>query len=573
MTWKKRILAISLVLILFLTACESDNVDEDVKENNNGDNIVEVEPRQGGQVIIPLTNFTSLNPLLVTNSNYYHFSKLIFEGLFEFDADLSLAPKLAEDYFVFNQGRTVSIELKDKISWHDGTLLTSEDVAFTIDVIKYANRDSTYGNIIADNLGIGDIVNLNSIISTSIVDEKIIEITFDKVYLNNLEVLTFPIIPKHVFQHDGSDRNTIINALIGDDYRPVGTGPFRFVSYEKQKQVNLVKNENYWNGRPYIDEIIGKVLDDEELILTSFETGQISFSSTMGVDWDKYKNNNRIEVLEYVSPNYEFLGFNFNNEAMLGKNGQAIRKAIAYGINRQDIIHKNYLGHASQVDLPLHPNSYLLAPGINMYGYNKDKAIEILNNAGYRHMDDDNILEDQDGNKLSLRLITNPNNPSRRYASQLIKDYLADIGIEIILDFDTQDIKEYEDGEEDLIWEQFTTRVNRGDYDIVLMGWQSSLIANLYPMYHSSMISSETNFINYNDEVMDQLLLDTLLDKSREDKQGVYEHLQEKIIEDLPYVSLYFTNKGLLVDTKIHGDLNPTFFNLYKGIENCYVVE
>lgn len=390
MIWKKRLLVILLVLIQLITACEQVNI-SDVVNNGGNFNDIELEPKAGGQVIIPLTNFNTLNPLLTTNLSYYYFSKLIFEGLFDFDIDLNVVPKLAESYFIFNEGKTISIELKDDIRWHDGVSLTTDDVAFTIDVIKYSNGESTYGNLLKNNLGI-DKINYNSVISTKIIDEKIIEITFDRAYLNNLEVLTFPIIPKHVFE-ERNYRNSIINALKTDNYTLIGTGPYKFLSYEKQKYVNLIKNKDYWNGTPYIDEIVGKVLDDDELILTAFETGQINFASTVGFDWDKYRQNDRIKVLEYISPNYEFLGFNFNSELMIGEKGQAIRKAIAYGINRQDLIYKVYLGHGTQIDVPIHPDSYLLSTDGYTYGYNKDLASDILKDAGFSDIDGDKILE------------------------------------------------------------------------------------------------------------------------------------------------------------------------------------
>ncbi|NLY44896.1 MAG: peptide ABC transporter substrate-binding protein [Tissierella sp.] len=516
MIWKKNLIAIFMAIILLLTGCGPANVIDTVYENDD-DSTLDLSPTEGGQVIIPLTNFSTLNPLLTTNSHYHYFSKLIFEGLFDFNQDLSIEPKLAESYFIFNEGKTISIKLKNDIQWHDGNSFTSEDVQFTIDVIKYANRESTYGNILESSLGADGVINFNTVINTKVIDDNNIEITFDKQYLNNLEVLTFPIIPKHIFVQNGN-KNPIINALVTDDYLPIGTGPYKFVSHEKHKFVTLNKNENYWNGTPYINEIVGRVLDDEELILTAFETGQINFASTIGVDWDKYRQNSRIKVLEYISPNYEFIGFNFNNGLMQDEKGQSIRKAIAYGINRQDIIHKVYLGHGTQIDVPMYPDSYLLSSGANTFGYNKDIALEILNKAGFKDIDEDGILEDENGVDLSLRLVTNVNNSTRRLVADLIKDNLRDIGIEVKLDFNTQYTKEYDEAESETIWEEFNSKISKGDYDMVLLGWQSSIIPNLYPMYHSSMISKGTNFINYNNESMDLLLRDTLIDNPIESK-------------------------------------------------------
>lgn len=571
MNWRIGLLIVLILTSFLITSCGPVNISDVIGEIDSDDN-TDIIPKEGGQVTIPLTNFNTLNPLFTTNTNYYHFSKLIFEGLFDFDIDLSIKPKLVESYFIFNEGKTLSLELKDGIRWHDGNPLTTDDVAFTIDVIKYANRDSIYGNVWEENLGV-DGIDFNGVIETNVIDDKIIEIVFDNVYSNNLEVLTFPIIPRHIFQENSSNRNTIMNALMIEDYIPIGTGPYKFESYEKQRYINLIKNEDYWDGIPYIDEITGKILEDEELILTAFETGQVSFASTIGVDWDKYKQSERIKVLEYISPNYDFLGFNFDNDIMLGEKGLAIRKAIYYGINRQDLIHKVYLGHGTQIDVPLHPDSYLLSSYAYTYGYNIDMAINILSDAGFKDLDGDDILEDENGTSLVLRFITNPDNYERRLVGEMIKDYLYDIGIDLILDYDSQYKKEYTKEEEDIIWEEFNDRLIRGDFDMVLLGWQSSVITNFSPMFHSSMIDIGTNFINYKNEMMDQLLVDTLIDRSREEKIDLYEKFQKHIVEDIPYMSLYFENKGLLVDTRIQGDLNPTFFNLYNGIENCYIVE
>ena len=160
---------------------------------------------------------------------------------------------------------------------------------------------------------------IRRIMDVSVLDDTRIEITFDRVFSNNLEVLTFPIIPKHIFATGKGANQDYIKALEMDNYTPIGTGPYKFESYEKTKEIILSSNENYRKDKPYIDNIIGRVLDNEEDILTAFETGQIHMATTITVDWDKYEQNSRIKAFEFVSGNYEFLGFNFENEIFLEK--------------------------------------------------------------------------------------------------------------------------------------------------------------------------------------------------------------------------------------------------------------
>lgn len=531
---------------------------------------IEFTPVEGGQVVLPLTTFNTLNPLITENSSYYYFSKLIFESLFEFDNDLNITNQLAEDYSIKDDGRTIEIKLKDNVYWHDGEKFKPEDIAFTINTIKYANTDSTYKEMFTNAMGSNSPSDLRRIIDVTIIDESNILISFDRAFSNNLEVLTFPIIPKHIFASAKGGNSDFIKALESNDYTPVGTGPYKFESYEKMKQITLSSNDNYRDGKPYISEILGRVLANEEDILTAFETGQINMATTIGVDWDKYNQNDRIKILEFVSANYEFLGFNFSKEIFSGEKGEGLRRAIAYAIDRQTIIEKLYLGHGTQTDVPIHPDSWLLSEKANTFGYNLDLAKEELKKMGWKDTDNDGMLEDENGEMISFNILTNTYNPMRLRTAELIKDDLMKLGINIIINPESKkDDVTVEDVEQQ--WAEINELLATGNYDIALLGWQLSVIPELSFAFHSSQIPYNTNFIKFSSENMDKMLTDAFLIGSREEKVKAYDELQSLIVKELPYISLFFKNKALLVDTKIVGDLQPAFFNPYKGIDKCYI--
>ncbi len=569
MNYKKTISFILIIILLFhLTACNIEVVDEEITEENIEENI-NYEPIEGGEIVVPLTNLSTLNPLMTENISYYHFSKLIFEGLFDLSANLNIIPQLAEDYSISEDGLTISIRLIKGIKWHDGEDFKAEDVAFTINTLKYAKETSSYNNMFLESEMIFNQSDINIIKDVIIVDDHNLNINFSEVTSNNLELLTFPIIPKHVFK---DSRNSFAQALEIENYIPIGTGPYKFVEYEKLKDINLTANEYYRDGKPYITSIDGKVLEDEKLILTAFETGQLSIATSLGVDWDKYKSNKRIKVVEYVSNNYEFIGFNFEKELFQEESGLAIRKAINYGIDRQAIIRKIYLGHASQIDVPIHPDSWLLTDDANIYGYSLETAMEILNNAGWLDRDNDGILENEDGINLTIRILTNSYNQLRLNTTEMIGEDLKKLGFEVVKDY--SNISMENASEEDIIkeWEEMTLKINDGDFDLTVLGWEMSIIPNLNSIFHSSFEETD-NFINYNNEKMDELLLNTMGAKNREYKKKTYSYLQDHIVNDLPYVSLFYKNKALLVDSKIIGDLNPTFFNPYNGLKDCFIPE
>jgi peptide/nickel transport system substrate-binding protein len=545
------------MILILLVGCSGD-IDTASNEENKD---VEIDYMivEGGEVVLPLTPFNTLNPLMTNNLSYYYFSKLIYEGLFEFNEKLEPIPQLAESYNISNDGKTITVKLRNDVFWHDGEKFTAEDVVFTINTLINSKAKTSYDDIFSKD---------TRIINAKIIDQHQVEIFFENSSYNILESLTFPIIPSHRFVTNKA-QDGYVNALQLDGYIPIGTGPFKYGSYDKYKSIKLEAYDGYRFGQPSIKYIIGKVLDNNELFITAFEAGQINLTPVSGVNWDRYKENSRIIVLEYVSNDYEFLGFNFNNQLMSGDKGAAIRKAINYAINRQEIIQKIYLGHATQVDVPLHPNSWLLSEDAVYYGYNPTQSNKILQSAGFTDLDGDSILEDNEGKKLSFRLITNPTNINRFRTAEMIREDLKEVGIEIILDFNTSYVSSVELDEKLNDWQKVNDKLLSGDYDIVLSGWQLSLTPDLYDFFHSNQIGIN-NFINYNNQNMDELLTN-LNNYSHGSKLSSFKTIQDLIIEDLPYISLYFRNKAILVDSKIKGELSPNVFNLYKGLERCFI--
>lgn len=560
-----------IIIMIFLTiGCEKTgegNIAETLEEDTRSE--IDYEPEYGGQLVLPLTTIDTLNPLASENKTYYHFSKLIFEGLFELDSDLNITNVLAEDYTIKEDG-SISIKLKDDVLWHDGTKLTTEDVAFTINTIKSGNNHTTYKKVWSNMLGGFNFSNINRIIDTYIIDDNNIDIVFDKNYSQGLEMLTFPIIPKHQFVMNREDKSAYVKALSDEEYIPIGTGPYEFVEHRKNKDIKLKYNEEYREGRPYIDEIIGKIFEDEELILMGFETGQVDLTIALDEEWEKYEQSN-VRTLEFVSEGYEFLGFNFSRRIFNGEEGEGLRKAIAYGIDRQAIIQNVYSGHATQSDLPIHPNSWLLSNEANAYGYSLAKAREYIEGLGWKDVNGDGYYEDQNGNEVALKLLTNSYNPLRLKAADMIVEDFDKMGIRIVKDYTEIIPDNITEEMVDAQWEEINKKISRGDFDILLTGWNLSPAQELSFAFHSSQIKSGTNFIRYNNPIMDEALVEAFSESNRDNKLRSYEKLQKIITKDLPYISLYFKNNALLLDRKVMGEIDPCFYNLYRNIETWYI--
>ena len=533
---------LTIILSLSIVACDvgenmniieedMDMVEEDLDE------ITQIyEPDDGGTLKLAVTRFSTLNPLYNKNYTLFQIHHLIYEGLVTFDENMEIKPLLATDWRKSEDGQSIQFTLRNDVKWHDDTPLTAEDIIFTINLIK----DNTYGTSVFQD-------SLKYISDVRIVENNIINITFSQPYSNALEIMTFPILPKHVFQGEN------MNKLQSSNFPLIGTGPFKLEKYDNMRNIKLSRNDNYWGKVPYITDVDIMIVPDVKTQLSVFEIGDIDLAQPTAIDWAKYTEKKNVNVYEYISHNYEFLGFNFKRPLLNDKN---IRKAIAYGIDRHKLINNIYLGHATTVDVPIHPLESIYDVSQLTYGHNIDKAIELLNNSGYTLNNEQKLMLNENLQPLKFSLLINDDNLLREKVAFFIKEELENIGIEIEIEM--------------VEWEEYNSRINTGNFDIVLGGWNLSYVTDLSFAFHSSNIEG-SNFISYNNEKMDDLLHRAINAPNDITKESVYSQLQKHIVEELPYMSLFFKNASIVVRDKVKGEFKPSNYNLFYGIEDWFI--
>lgn len=529
-------ISIILIILLLITACSSNvNIeDEEVEEEN----VEDYNPADGGIMTVSTTGFQTFNPLFNRNKDLFQIHHLLYEGLFTFKEDMSIEPLLAESW-KFNGDQSVDLNLRTGVRWHDGEPLTVDDVIFTFNIIKGKikgiSRISLYRQSLKDVI---DIIK---------VDENIIRVSLSGNVANALEVMTFPILPEHIFQGNQ------IQDLEQDDLNVVGTGMYELKEYEKTRRISLVRNNDYWGDKPYIEEINALIVPDEDAQLSLFENGDIDFVYTNIVDWGKYTDDKTIRHEEFVIPNYEFIGINFRKDIL---NNINIRKAIAYSIDREKIVNNIYLGHATVADYPVMPNSWLYDYSKIQLGLNSNLAANFLDEAGYTLKKNNDFRTNEKGEIINLKLITNTNNLLRDQTVLLIQEDLNKMGIDLEVEF--------------LEWEDLEKQIITSNYDLLLGGWELSYIPNFTDVFHSSAIGS-SNFIAYNNEELDALLDIYLTSTNLTLKEQRFSDLEEHIVRELPYISLFFKNGAIIVNQKIKGDLKPQSYNIFSNINNWYI--
>ena len=531
-------ISIFLVVLLMITSCSSDiNIEEGSELAE--EKVIEQVPADGGTLVLSTTRFKTLNPIFNRNEDLFQIHHLIYEGLVTFQEDMSIKPLLAEKWEFVNDEKSIDFTIRDGVYWHDGEKLTSDDVIFTFNAIKGNIKGISSTSIYKQSLQY--VTNIVKI------DEKNIRVNFSKNIANGLEMMTFPILPSHIFEGNNAQ------LLDQEDFIIVGTGPYKLSEYENMRNISLVRNDNYWGEEPYIEGISVLVVPDEEAQMSLFENGDIDFVYPKVVDWGKYVDEKTTKSYEFVTSNYEFVGINFRTSILQDVN---IRRAIGYSIDREKISSNIYLGHGTVSDFPVMPNSWLYDDSKIRLGYNPSLAEQLLEQAGYTIKQDKEFRTNEKGEVLKLKLITNANNSLREQTAIFIQEDLKKLGIQVDVKF--------------LEWEEYEKQINSKDYDLVLGGWELSDIPDITDLLHSSKVGS-TNFIAYSNENVDLLLNSYLETSDLTVKEENFGELEELFVTELPYISLFFRNGAVLVKNKIKGDMKPQSYNVFSNIEEWYI--
>ncbi len=535
---KKRFILFMIFIMLFFTACtkemnqEGEAPPEEVAEEN-------LEPIEGGSFKLSVTRFNTINPLFNNEPSLKQVHQLIYEGLVAFDQELNIKPMLAQGWTISDDGQSIDFVLRKDVKWHDGEAFTAEDVIFTYQVIK-GNMQQIKNTSIYQ-------MSLQHISDMRAVGDGVVRVTFTRPFSNGLEVMTFPILPKHLFE--GANRSK----LADDSFPIIGTGPFQLAEHQRMKELKLTRNSQYWAKKPYIEAVEVVIVPDREAQISLFDNGDIDFAQPLSIDWARFADNKNSNVYEYVSNNLEFLGFNFKNQLLQDKN---IRKAIAFGVDRHKIVKNIYLNHGTVTDVPINPHSWLYNQESLQHGYDIEKAQEILESQGYQRSSTTEWRTGEDNKPLHFKLITNSNNLLREKTAYFIQEELAALGIEIEVVL--------------LEWEEFNKAIDKRDFDMILGGWELSHVPDLSFAFHSSQ-TDRTNFISYQDEKMDELLVKAFSAPSREEKYECYQELQQHIAEELPYFNILFQNGAVMAKDKIKGDLVPHHQNHFNNVSEWFI--
>lgn len=519
-----------------------------------------------------------LIPMLAGDAASHDVASLVINGLVKYNKDLTIVGDLAESWDISKDGLVITFHLKKGIKWTDGVEFTAEDILFGYKTIIDEKTPTAYSE------------DYKQVKKAEALDRYTFRITYEKPFAPALSSWgNLTILPKHLLQ--GKD---ITKSELGR--HPIGMGSFKFVKWTPGQEVVLEANHDYFEGRPYIDKYVYRVIPDPATMFLELKAGGIDWMGLTPIQYNRqtdtpyFKNN--FKKYRYPAPVYTYMGLNLclKRDKTTGQciekhpwfSDKRVRQAIAYAIDKQEIVDGVLFGLGSPATGPYVPNTWSYNPNVKKYEYNPEKARGLLAEAGWRDTGiklpswtpslikrvtkwagwdvKDGIL-DKDGRPFEFTILTNQGNNVRINTATIIQWQLAKVGIKVIV--------------RNLEWSTFINEfIDKRRFEAVILGWSLGLDPDQYDIWHSSKTKEkEFNFVSYNNPEVDALLEKGRRTFDIEQRKKAYFRIQEILADELPYIFLYVPDATPIVHARFKGIEPAPLIGMGYNIHKWYVPE
>ena len=482
---------------------------------------------------------SNLIPLLASDSPSHNIAGLVYNGLVKYDKDMKIIGDLAESWEVSPNGLVIIFHLRKGVKWHDGQPFTAADVLYTYQVTVDPKTPTAYA---------GDFLKVKKV---EVIDAYTFRVTYDKPFAPALISWGNAILPKHLLFGKDITKSPLAR-------HPIGTGPYKFKEWVAGQKIVLVSNMDYYEGRPYIDGFITRIIPDTATMFLELRAQGISMMDLTPLQYTRQTENNlfreNFNKYRYLGFKYVYLGYNLKNPLFTDKR---VRQAISYAINKEEIISGVLLGLGKPATGPYKPGSWAYNGNVKLYNYDPQKARQLLGDAGWEDTKGNGILE-KDGKPFVFEIVTNQGNDTRQKCAEIIQRQLKDVGITVKIRI--------------LEWSSFVTDfINKRRFDAVILGWSISLDPDAYDVWHSSKTApEELNFMSYSNPKADEMLEKGRSTFNQSLRKKYYDRFQEIIAEDQPYTFLYVPEELIIISNRFRG-IEPAPIGLDYNFIKWYV--
>ena len=496
----RMLLRLAIAILVFGLTC----VDSGVHMAAEGDNITvdQMEARRGGVYRVPLLNNpATLDPAYVRDIYGIGVVQQLFDGLVQFSPDLFVVPALAENWQVEDEGKTYRFFLRSNARFHDGRQVTSKDVVFSLSRLLRVDPPSTILPHLLKIIGARDYLehNTEEVAGLQVIDDRTLLIRLVNTYVPFIVALGMhqaKIVPREVVE-----RNAQKFGL-----EPVGSGPFKFVSWEENKRIRLQGFADYYAGRPLLDEIEYVVYPGIgiEGVWADFQLGKLDQMVVFGDVREKLKERKDLQWVHRPSLNVQFYGFNCRHPLLKNRD---LRMALNMSMDRDRLVTDAYNGQFEVA-------RGILPPGLP--GYHPQELTSAEDVAGAlalvkRTLGDTPL-------PVPIEIVSNSQSPLARAELEFVRKSWARLGIDLQPKFIPD-------------WSQFKQYLKSDSLQIYRYAWFAD-IPDADDFLRSLFFSdSQFNFTRYQDTQVDEMLLKALEIVDPVERARMYQQIEKAILD------------------------------------------
>ncbi len=461
----------------------------------------------------------TLIPILASDSASSDICGMVFNGLVKYDKNINIVGDLAESWDIQEEGKVIIFHLREGVTWHDGALFGARDVEFTYKKLIDPSVKTPYS---------GEFERIKDL---TVLDDHTVKITYKEPFAPALSSWGMWIMPEHLLKNEDLNKTFFSRS-------PVGTGPYIFKRWKTGEKIELASNRNYFEGRPYIDRYIYRIIPDEATVFLELETQGVDMSLLTPLQYTRQTGNNFFKThynkFRYPGFGFTYMGYNLRNPKF---QDLRVRQAINHAVNKKEIIDTVFFGLARVTTGPFMLDSWAYNSDVVDASYDPSEAKRLLKEAGWVDTNGDGYVE-KGGDILEFTVLVNQGNTERMRCTELIQRYLKNIGISMkirVIEWSSM-INEF---------------INKNRFEAVLMGWFLSRDPDCYDIWHSSKTrEGEFNFVGYRNERVDKLLEEGRRTFDQAKRAEIYHEIHRLIYEDQPYLFLYSADALPIVNSR-----------------------
>jgi peptide/nickel transport system substrate-binding protein len=470
------------------------------------------KPDPNTLVMIIESSPTNLDPRVGIDAQSERIGELIFDSLVRRDEHFDLRPWLAESWEI-SDPKTYLFRLHKEVRFHNGQALTSRDVKWTLDSLLTgkirSSKAATYNKI--DHIDTPDdftvVIRLKEPMAS---------------LLWNLSDGAIGIVP----YGSGEEFNK----------NPIGSGPFRFVSAQQDKEVVLEQNPNYWGAPAKLRRVEFRVIPDATTRALELRkhSADVAINSLTADTVLTMRNDPGLTVMQSPGTIYAYIALNLRDPIL---KDVRVRRAMAHALNIQPVIHYLLRDQAQPAYSILPPEHWAYDGDVARYPYDPARARQMLDDAGY---------PTRDGIRFHI-VMKSSTDESTRVMAAVLQQQLREVGIAL-------DIRTFE-------FATFFSDITKGAYQMYSMRWiggnQDPDIFE-YVFDSASFPPKRANRTFYANPRVDALIREGRSTLDQQKRKTVYDEIQSIVAEDLPYINLWYLDNVMVHTSRVRGiEMNP----------------